>query len=315
MASSPFGTSRGSSQPLAGYLNMSMRTTLNSVVFCLLTCCWAASVTAENTALIRIKGSDTMFFVAQAWSEGFQLNARDVAISVGGGGSGTGFHAMLNGSVDLVNASRRISRAERERAQRLGMNPVEHVVGLDALAVYLHKDNPLPSISFKQLAGIYGRGAKIRKWSDLGIEVPGCRDQEIVRAGRQNSSGTYFFFRSQILTTDSNYDLGILDMLGSRDVVHLVEKTPCAIGYSGLAYATPRVKLACVASGMETACVRPSIRSASDRSYPMARPLFMYSKDEPRGRVKAYLDWILSDEGQCIIKKNGYAPIRPIDCG
>ncbi len=284
----------------------------------LLVCCLmlsAAVASADPTKLIRIKGSDTMFFVAQAWSEQYQLLVRDVAISVGGGGSGTGFHAMLTGSADLVNASRRISTSEQERAEKLGMDPIENVVGLDALAVYLHKDNPLKSISISQLAEIYGRKGDIRKWSDVGIEVPGCKGQEIVRVGRQTSSGTYVFFRSAILKKQRNYDLGILDMLGSRDVARLVEKTPCAIGYSGLAYATPKVRLACVAVDAGGPCIVPSIDSASDKSYPLARPLFMYSPDAPKGEIKAYLDWILSDDGQCIIKRTGYAPVRALNCG
>ena len=194
------------------------------------------------------------------------------------------------------------------------MEPVEHVVGLDALAVYLHKDNPLKSLSFAQLAEIYGRKGKIRRWTDLGIEVPGCKDQEIVRVGRQTSSGTYVFFRAAVMKGKGNYDLGILDMLSSRDVVQLVEKTPCAIGYSGLAYATPEVNMACVAVDQEGPCVVPSVASASDQSYPIARPLFMYSTDEPSGTIKSYLSWIRSDEGQCIIRKNGYAPVRAVDC-
>ena len=291
-----------------------MKTKAMPLLLCCLTLS-AAVASADPTRLIRIKGSDTMFFVAQAWSEQYQLLVRDVAISVGGGGSGTGFHAMLTGSADLVNASRRISTSEQERAENLGMDPVENVVGLDALAVYLHKDNPLKSISISQLAEIYGRKGDIRKWSDLGIEVPGCNGQEIVRVGRQTSSGTYVFFRSAILKKQRNYDLGILDMLGSRDVVRLVEKTPCAIGYSGLAYATPKVRLACVAVDPGRPCVVPSIDSASDKSYPIARPLFMYSTDAPKGEIKAYLDWILSDDGQCIIKRTGYAPVRALDCG
>ena len=289
-----------------------MKTKLMSLVLCLLL--FGAAVSAEPTKLIRIKGSDTMFFVAQAWSEEYQLLVRDVAISVGGGGSGTGFHAMLTGSADLVNASRRIATSEVDRARKLGMEPIEHVVGLDALAVYLHKDNPLKSITFSQLAEIYGRKGKIRRWTDVGITVPGCKDQEIVRVGRQTSSGTYVFFRSAVFEGKGNYDLGILDMLSSRDVVQLVEKTPCAIGYSGLAYATPRVRMACVAADEEGPCVMPSISSASDKSYPIARPLFMYSTHEPSGLIKAYLDWIRSDQGQCIIKKNGYAPVRTMDC-
>ncbi len=179
-----------------------MRTKLMSLVLCLLL--FGAAVSAEPTKLIRIKGSDTMFFVAQAWSEEYQLLVRDVAISVGGGGSGTGFHAMLAGSADLVNASRRIATSEVDRARKLGMEPIEHVVGLDALAVYLHKDNPLKSISFSQLAEIYGRKGKIRRWTDVGITVPVCKEQDIVRIGRQTRSGSYVFFRSAILMGKGN---------------------------------------------------------------------------------------------------------------
>ncbi len=290
-----------------------MKMMAKPLLLCLAVFCCAA-VNAEPVTHIRIKGSDTMFFVAQAWAEEYQYLVRDVAVSVGGGGSGTGFFAMLTGNVDLVNASRRISISEMERAQGLGMNPVEHVVGFDALAVYTHKDNPLKSISLSQLGEIFGRGATTKKWTDLGIKVPGCKGQEIVRVGRQNSSGTYVYFRSQVLRQKRNYDLGILDLLSSRDVVRLIEKTPCAIGYSGLAYATPDVRMACVAQEDEAPCVVPSIASASDRSYPIARPLFMYSKDKPTGTIKAYLNWISSDEGQCILKKNGYAPVRELDC-
>ncbi|MEN8175763.1 MAG: substrate-binding domain-containing protein, partial [Pseudomonadota bacterium] len=110
------------------------------------------------------------------------------------------------------------------------------------------------------------------------------------------------------------FDLGILDMLSSKDVVHLVEKTPCAIGYSGLAYATDKVKLACIAKDENAACVKPSIASASDRSYPIARPLFMYSKGSASPAVKEYLDWILSDAGQCVLLEKGYAPVRQVMC-
>ena len=104
-------------------------------------------------------------------------------------------------------------------------------------------------------------------------------------------------------------------MLSSRDVVRLVEKTPCAIGYSGLAYATPKLRMACVAKAEGLPCAIPNIENAADRTYPIARPLFMYSKREPAGKIESYLNWILSDEGQCIIKNNGYAPVRPLDCG
>jgi len=287
--------------------------------FLLIVCCllvlFSTAVAAESTALIRVKGSDTLVHVAQTWAEEYQYKKRDVAISVGGGGSGTGFQAMLNGTADLVNASRGIDATELERAQELGMAPVEYIVGFDALAVYLHKDNPLKSITFAQLAQIFGRDGGIRRWSDLGIEIPGCKDQEIVRAGRQASSGTFVYFRSAVLKkAQKRYDLGILDMLSSKDVVQLVERTPCAIGYSGLAYAIPGVKMACVAKGESDSCVLPSIGSAIDKSYPIARPLFVYAKNQPSGEIRSYLEWILSDEGQCIVKLKGYAPVRALEC-
>jgi phosphate transport system substrate-binding protein len=264
--------------------------------------------------IIRIKGSDTLFVVAQAWAEAYDRIHPEVTVSVGGGGSGTGIAALLNGTVDIANASRRADSAELERAKRLGMELQEHVVGYDALAVYLHRDNPAESLSFSQLARIFGRGTEVRRWSDLGIQVPGCRDQEIVRVGRQNNSGTYAYFRNAVLGKGQGFDMGIHDLLGSKDVVHLVEKTPCAIGYSGLAYATPKVKLACIAKEEDGPCIEPNIASAADHSYPIARPLFMFSKGSADPEVKDYLKWILSDAGQCILLEKGYAPVRQVEC-
>lgn len=274
-------------------------------------CCGLAQATGN---VILTRGSDTLFVVAQAWAEAYDRVNPEVTVSVGGGGSGTGFDALLRGLVDIANASRRIDTYELERAARLGLRPVEHTVGYDALAVYVHKDNPLSSISFKQLEEIFGRDAKISQWTDLGVEVPGCKDQKIVRVGRQNSSGTYAYFRDAILTRSHRFDLGILDMLSSKDVVHLVEKTPCAIGYSGLAYATPKVKMMCVASDEKRSCTLPSVTSASNGSYPIARPLFMYANEMPRGVITDYIKWVLGQEGQCILLDKGYAPVRPIDC-
>lgn len=145
-----------------------MKTSFQTLIFLISVFC-SSFVTAESTTLIRIKGSDTMVNVAQSWAEAYEIMhpSHNVAVSVGGGGSGTGFHAMLIGTSDLVNASRKIDLSELERAQRLGMEPVAFIVGYDALAVYLHKDNPLDSISFKQLEEIYGRNGGIKKWSDL----------------------------------------------------------------------------------------------------------------------------------------------------
>ena len=115
-----------------------------------------------------------------------------------------------------------------------------------------------------------------------------------------------------MLGKTGEYRLGTRDMHGSKDVVDLVEKTPCAIGYSGLAYATDHIKMACI--GGESDCVMPTVASASDGSYAIARPLFMYTNGQPTGAIKAYMDWIMSDAGQCIIQNKGYAPIRQLSC-
>jgi phosphate transport system substrate-binding protein len=131
---------------------------------------------------------------------------------------------------------------------------------------------------------------------------------------RQNNSGTYVYFKKAVLGKGGKYRQGTLDMHGSKDVVDLVEKTPCAIGYSGLAYATDHIKMACIASEDGGACVNPTVATASDGSYPIARPLFMYTSGEPQGEIKTYLDWIMSDTGQCIIKEKGYAPLRSVSC-
>ena len=268
----------------------------------------------EQRQVIQNKGSDTLVNVAQAWAEAYQTVNPSVVVAVSGGGSGTGIAALINGTVDLANASRAIKDKETALAEKNGQDPVQHVVGFDALAIFLHGDNPLDEISIEQLAGIYGDGGEIMNWTDLGVEVPGCKGQEIVVVSRQNNSGTYAYFRDAVLGK-SDFKLGTRDMHGSKDVVDLVEKTPCAIGYSGLAYATDHIKLGCVAQETGGPCVNPSVDSAIDGSYPIARPLFMYTNGEPTGHVGEYLNWIKSDEGQCIILEKGYAPANPVTCG
>ena len=266
----------------------------------------------QARTLIQNKGSDTLVNVAQAWAEAYPKINPDVAVAVSGGGSGTGIAAMINGTVDIANASRKMKDKERKLAEKNGQHPIEHVVGYDALAVFIHKNNPITSMSLPQLKDIYGRDPKVKKWSEMGITVPGCKDK-IVVVSRQNNSGTYAYFKKTVLGKKGKYRQGTLDMHGSKDVVDLVEKTPCAIGYSGLAYATDHLKTVCISKGGK-ACVNPSVATASDRSYPVARPLFMYTNGEPQGAIKDYMDWIKSDVGQCILLKKGYAPIRDVKC-
>ncbi len=267
----------------------------------------------QDRQVIQNKGSDTLVNVAQAWAEAYQLVDPTTVVAVSGGGSGTGIAALINGTVDIANASRAMKDKEVQMATDAGHEPVQHIVGYDALVVYLHADNPLSAISIEQLAEIYGDGGGYTKWTDLGVEVPGCKDQTMVVVSRQNNSGTYAYFRKTILGK-GDFRLGSRDMHGSKDVVDLVENTPCAIGYSGLAYATDHLKLACISQETGGECTSPSVATASDGSYPIARPLFMYTGGEPSGYVGEYLNWIKSDAGQCIILAKGYASATDVSC-
>lgn len=291
-----------------------MRRTVIFALFIALGLCACGDRSGGGRALIQNKGSDTLVNVAQAWAEAYKEVNPDVAVAVTGGGSGTGISSMINGTVDIANASRKMKEQEFQAARKNGVEPIEFVVGFDALAVFLHSNNPAESFTFEQLSAIYGEGGDVDSWSQLELTIPGCESDEIVRVSRQNNSGTYVYFKEAVLGKGNDYKLGSRDMHGSKDVVDLVSKTPCAIGYSGLAYATHEVKTPCVSKGADQPCVTPSSDTAIDGSYPIARPLLMYTRGQPEGVVKEYLDWILSDEGQCIIQDKGYAPVRPVDC-
>jgi len=274
----------------------------------------AACGGGEQRQVIQNKGSDTLVNVAQAWAEAYQKVEPKVTVAVSGGGSGTGIAALINGTADIANASREIKSEEAEQASKNGHVPVEHLVGYDALAVFLNVNNPIDTLSLEQLAAIYGNGGSATHWTDLGVEVPGCKDQEIVVASRQNNSGSYEYFRETVLGK-GDFRLGTRDMNGSKEVVDLVENTPCAIGYSGLAYATDHVKMACISAKTGGTCIVPSEQTASDHTYPIARSLLMYTSGEPTGVIASYLDWVKGPAGQCIIQKQGYAPASKVSCG
>ena len=174
----------------------------------------------QDRQVIQNKGSDTLVNVAQAWAEAYQTVDPATVVAVSGGGSGTGIAALINGTVDIANASREMKDNEIQLARDHGHDPVEHIVGYDALAVFLHPDNPLSTLSIEQIAEIYGDGGGYTKWTDLGVEVPGCKDQEIVVVSRQNNSGTYAYFRQTVLGK-GDFRLGTRDMHGSKDVVDL----------------------------------------------------------------------------------------------
>jgi len=250
-----------------------------------------------------------MVNLAQAWAEEYAKVEPGVSVEVSGGGSGTGIAALVSGTVDIANCSRRFEQQEIDQAKKnTGKEPREFMVGYDALAVYVNKNNPLNEIALEQLAEIYAEGGKITKWSQLGVKLPGGSD-EIIRVSRQSNSGTYFYFREAILGKGRDFRLGSRDMQGSKDVVELVTNTVTAIGYSGMGYNTPDVKQLRVAKKAGDKAFAPTVETTLDHTYPIARPLFMYTLGEPSGAVKKYIDWVHSEDGQKIVVKSGYVPL------
>ncbi len=278
-------------------------------VACLLQGCGGKQDAGPAHAVIQVKGSDTMVNVAQAWAEEYRKAVPTVDVEVSGGGSGVGIAALERGTIEIANASRNMKPEEIEQAKRnTGKEPKEFVVGFDALAVYVHKDNPIEEISFDQLAQIFAEGGTTKNWSQLGVTIPGVADGEIVRVSRQSSSGTYEFFREHVLGK-KDFMLGSRDMNGSKEVVELVGNTKTAIGYSGMGYVTPEVKMLRVTRKAGEPAVAPTVASTLDKSYPLARSLLIYTLGEPQGEVKRYIEWILSPAGQRIVEESGYVPV------
>ncbi len=277
--------------------------------------CGRSSKSARGDGLvIQNAGSDTIVNLAQAWAETYAEIEPGVSIEVSGGGSGTGIAALINGTVDIANSSRKMDREERERAlQQTGAEPQEFIVGYDALAVFVHPANPMEVITVPQIASIYREHGSVERWSDLGVRNTACRRDRIIRVSRQSNSGTYHYFRDAILGDGADFKLGSLDLHGSKDVVELIARTPCAIGYSGMGYATSHVKALSVAAREGAPAYLPTIETTQNGTYPIARPLYMYTAREPRAHVKAYMDWIFSDAGQRLVLENGYVPVRPLD--
>ena len=264
-----------------------------------------------GSTTIQVRGSDTMVNLAQAWAEAYQAVAPGVGVEVSGGGTGVGIAALERGTIDIANASRNLKPDEAEQARRnTGKEPVEFVVGFDGLAIFVHRDNPIAAITLEQLAGIYAEGGTIGRWSELGVTIPGVEDDTIVRISRQSSSGTYEFFREHVLNK-KDFKLGSRDMNGSKEVVELVGNSRTAIGYSGMAYAMPTVRMVPLAGKAGDQAYPPSLANIVSRAYPLARSLQLYTLGQPEGEVKKYIDWILSPAGQRIIEENGDVPVNP----
>ena len=269
-----------------------------------------ASAGGGSATVVRITGSDTMVNLVQAWAENYRKTKPDVSVQVAGGGSGVGIAGLIDGILDLAASSREMEAKEIERAvQKNGHKPTEYSVALDALSVYVHKDTPIDAISLDELAEIYGDKGSLDKWSQLGAKVTGCTSDTIVRVGRQNSSGTYVYFREAVLGAKREYKLGSIDQSGSKDVVALVSRTPCAIGYSGMGYIVHGVKVLRVSRASNQPAVRPSADAVVDGTYPIARRLYLYARGEPAGETKRFLEWVLAGDGQQIVRDIGFVPV------
>jgi phosphate transport system substrate-binding protein len=263
----------------------------------------------QASAYIENKGSDTIVNLALAWAERYQSEHPDARISVTGGGSGTGIAALLNGTVDIANASRQIKSEEMQQAMSKGINPVEHVIARDAIAVIVNPKNPVGQLTLQQISDIYS--GKINNWQEVGGE-----DRPIVRLSRETNSGTHVYFLETVLRLGdkSNKTLFSADTLllpSSEGIINEVRQNPNAIGYDGLGYVPADLKMIAIARQPGDPYVLPSIASVNDNSYPIARDLYMYTAGEPSGAVAAYLDWIMhSDEAQAIVAQLGFVPIK-----
>jgi phosphate transport system substrate-binding protein len=257
---------------------------------------------------IQNKGSDTMVNVALAWAEAYGQVQPAAQIAVTGGGSGTGIAALINGTVDMANASRQIKSEERALAEANGIEPVEHVVAGDAIAIVVHPSNPVDSLTIPQLADIFS--GKITTWREVGGE-----DRPIVLLSRESNSGTHVFFLEHVVRQSRKDDKTLFSpdtllMPSSEGISTEVRQNPNTIGYDGLGYVTPDQKVVAVARAAGEPYVMPTVETVKDGSYPIARGLYIYTAREPQGPIRDYLDWIQGPEGQAIVKELGFVPLQ-----
>jgi phosphate transport system substrate-binding protein len=264
----------------------------------------AASFSIQNV------GSDTMVNLALAWAEAYQSEQPDVRIAVTGGGSGTGLAALINGTVDIANASRQIKPEETARAEANHITPVEHAVARDAIAVIVHPSNPVEHLSLQQISDIYT--GKLTNWRQVGGQ-----DRPIVLLSRETNSGTHVFFLEQVIRLgDPNskflFTPDTLLLPSSEGITAEIQQNPNAIGYDGLGYVTPQVKMVAVAHDAQAPFVLPSVESVNANTYPIARDLYMYTAGQPTGQIAKYLEWIVSPAGQKIVAQLGFVPLNPV---
>jgi len=279
---------------------MMSRTILAAAVLSMTALALGISVFAAQS--ITIKGSDTMLLLGQRWSEVFMAKNPDVTIQVMGGGSGVGIAALINGSTDICESSRPIKPSEIDKLkERFNSAGVEIAVARDGLSVYVNEVNTVTEITMDQLKQIYL--GKITNWKDVG-----GKDARIIMYGRENSSGTYAFFREHVLA-NQDFAAQVQTLPGTAAVVNAVAKDKAGIGYGGAAYAKG-VKFLMIKKDDKSPAYEPTLENVESGKYPLSRNLFWYLRNKPTGDIKKLVDFVLSPEGQEIVSKVGYFPVN-----
>ncbi len=251
---------------------------------------------------ITVKGSDTMVLLGQRWAEQYMARNPSATIQVTGGGSGTGISALINGTTDICEASRPMSAAEKNSLRdRYSTTGEEIRVARDGLSVYVNAGNRITTLTMNQLKLIFT--GKITNWKEVGGS-----DAKIIVYSRENSSGTYVFFKEHVLG-NADYTPRAQSMPGTAAVVNAVAREKNGIGYGGAAYAKG-IRVLLVKKDDASPGVTPDLAHVQDGSYPLSRPLFFYLRNKPTGHVKSFIDWVLSKEGQDIVSKVGYFPVK-----
>ena len=263
---------------------------------------------SNPSVIIQNKGSDTLVNLALAWAERYQMENPQTQISVTGGGSGTGITALLNGTVDIANASRQIKDEEITQAEKIGFTPIEFVVANDAIAVIVNPSNPISELTLEQVSAIYK--GELNNWAELGGP-----DWPIVRLSRETNSGTHAYFLETVVRLGSKDDKSLFStntllLPSSEGIIAEVRDNPNAIGYDGLGYVTSEVKTIALATTYGEPYYPPSVKTVISGQYPISRGLYMYTRGEPTGAIKAYLDWVLSASAQKIVSELGFVPVQ-----
>ena len=260
-----------------------------------------ASVAFLQQTKITVKGSDTLVILAQRWAEIYMKQHPETSIQVTGGGSGVGIAALINGTTDITNSSRPIKKSEIEKLKsRYNTLGVEIPCAKDGITIFLNESNPVKELSLKQLSDIYT--AKITNWKQIGGP-----DESITLYGRENSSGTYVYFKESVVKAD--YAAACQTLPGTAAVVNAVKKDKYGIGYGGAAYAEG-IKHCMVKKDDSSPAYLPTAETIAKNQYPITRYLYMYLRNRPTGDLKKYNDWILSAEGQKVVVGVGYFPVK-----